>query len=70
MSVELVENPSRRGVEWHFIPKRTPWFGGFWERLIGLTKSTLKKILGHTHATLESLQTIEVEVEAELNNRP
>ena len=66
-SVELVENLSRRGVKWQFIPKRAPWFGVFWERLIGLTKSTLKKILGHTHA---SLQIIVVEVEAVLSNRP
>ena len=52
------------------MPKRATWFGSFWERLIGLTKSTLKKILGRSHATLESLQTIIVEVEAVLNNRP
>jgi len=50
--------------------QRAPWFGGFWERLIGLSKSTLKKVLGRTHATLESLQTMIVEVEAILNNRP
>ena len=56
-------------MEWKFIPKRAPWFGGFWERLIGLTKSTLKKTLGRTHATLESLQTIIIEVEALLNDR-
>ena len=48
-------------------PKTRPWFG---ERLIGLTKSTSKKVLGLTHATLESLQTVVVEVEAVLNNRP
>lgn len=35
-----------------------------------MTKSALKKVLGRTHATLESLQTIVVEVEAVLNNRP
>ena len=69
-SDELAENLSRRGVDWQFIPKRAPWFGGFWERLIGLTKSSLKKVLGRTHATLESLQTIIVEIEAVLNNRP
>ena len=43
------------------IPKHTPWFSGFWERLIGLTKLTPKKILGRAHATLES---------ALLNDRP
>ena len=69
-STELAENLSRKGVEWRFIPKRAPWFGGFWERLVGVTKSVLKKILGCSHATLESLQTIIVEVEAVLNNRP
>jgi len=26
---ELAENLSRKGVEWHFIPKCTPWFGVF-----------------------------------------
>ena len=69
-STDLSESLSRKGTEWKFIPKRAPWFGGFWERLIGLTKSTLKKILGRTHATLESLQTIVVEVEGLLNDRP
>ena len=47
-----------------------PLVWGFWERLIGLTKTTLKKTLGRTQTTLESLQTIIVEVEALLNNRP
>lgn len=69
-SADLTEALAHKGVEWQFIPKRAPWFGGFWERLIGLTKSTLKKTLGRTHATLESLQTIIVEVEALLNDRP
>ena len=69
-SDELSEALACRGTQWQFIPKRAPWFGGFWERLIGLTKSCLKKTLGRTHATMESLQTIVVEVEAHLNNRP
>jgi len=41
-----------------------------WERFIGLTKSVLKKVLGCTHATMESLQTIVVQVDAMLNNCP
>ena len=37
---------------------------------MGLTKSSLKKTLGCNYATLESLQTIIVEIEALLNDRP
>jgi len=69
-SVELSEALAQKGTEWRFIPKRAPWFGGFWERLIGLTKTSLKKTLGRTYATLESLQTMVVEIEAHLNDRP
>ena len=45
---------SRKGVQWQFIPKRAPWYGGFWERLIGLTKVSLKKILGRTFTTYQT----------------
>jgi hypothetical protein len=57
-------------VEWHFIPKRAPWFGGFWERLIGLTKLSLQKVLGRARIDLDELNTITAEVEATLNDRP
>ena len=69
-SQELSHSLSKQGVQWRFIPKRAPWYGGWWERLIGLTKSTLKKVLGRTHASLTTLQTLVVEVEAVLNDRP
>ena len=66
----LSDTLNRQGINWKFIPKRAPWFGGFWERLIGLTKLTLKKMLGRTFTTLPILQTLIVEVEAVLNDRP
>ena len=69
-SPSLHDSLSKRGVEWQFIPKRAPWFGGFWERLIGLTKTTLKKVLGRTYINLAGLQTIITEIEAILNDRP
>ena len=69
-SPSLKEQLSRQGVEWKFIPKRAPWYGGFWERLIGLTKRAIKKTLGRTSITLTELQTLAVEVEAILNDRP
>jgi hypothetical protein len=69
-SVNLKETLSRRGCDWIFIPKRAPWYGGFWERLIGLTKNAFKKVLGRAQVTLSDLQTIIVEIEAILNDRP
>ena len=61
---------NRQGVEWKFIPKRAPWYGGWWERLIVLTKIALKKTLGRTHVSLIVLETLVVEIEAVLNDRP
>ncbi|XP_071141981.1 uncharacterized protein [Mytilus edulis] len=58
------------GTTWKFIPKRAPWYGGFWERLIGLTKNCIKKVLGRSLIQIELLRTIVTEVEAILNDRP
>ena len=69
-SPTLNEHLNKQGTVWQFIPKRAPWYGGFWERLIGLTKTTLKKVLGRTFISLIALQTIVFEVEAILNDRP
>ena len=52
------------------MAKCVPWYGGFWECLIGVMKSSLKKVLGRTFATLSTIQTIIVEIEGILNDRP
>ena len=69
-SEELQTSLGRCGVTWKFIPKRAPWYGGYWERLIGLTKAALKRVLGRARISLVMLQTLIVEVEAILNDRP
>lgn len=51
-----------RGVDWKFIPKRAPWYGGWWERLIGLTKETLKKVLGRSYVYFQTLCTAVTEI--------
>ena len=67
---EIKEQLSRRGVTWKFIPKRAPWYGGFWERLVGVTKTAIKKTLGRRHVSLRTLEAIVVEIEAVVNDRP
>ena len=58
------------GIRWRFISKRAPWYGGIWKHLIGLTKTTLRKVLGKVLVTLPVLQTVIVEIEAVRNDRP
>jgi len=50
--------------------KCAPWYGGWWERLIGLTKAALKKTVGRANVSLVVLETFVVEIEAVLNDRP
>ena len=69
-STTVNEELNNLGTTWKFIPKRAPWFGGFWERMVGLTKTSIKKILGRSLINLETLQTIITEVETILNDRP
>ncbi|XP_063415855.1 uncharacterized protein LOC134697506 [Mytilus trossulus] len=69
-SKKFEEALSSFGVEWRFIPKRAPWFGGWWERLIALTKTNLKKTLGCALINLDMLQTFVTEIEKILNDRP
>ena len=69
-SPTLKQELCRQGIRWKFIPKRAPWYGRFWERLVGLTKTSLKKVLGRASVDLVTLQTIVTEIEAILNDRP
>ena len=64
------ESLGNLGIEWQFILCRAPWYGGYWERLVGLTKSALKYTLGRAFVILCSLQTLTVEIEVHLNNWP
>ena len=56
--------------EWKFIALRSPWWGGWWERLVRSVKSALKKSLGSRCLTKCELETTLIEVEACVNSRP
>ena len=57
-------------IEVFTIPAGAPWQGGFYERLIGIVKSALKKAIGRTKLTFEELRTLVAEVRAVVNDRP
>ena len=57
-------------INWSFNPKRAPWWGGFFERLIGLTKIAIQKTLRRSRITMDQLVTLVTEIECALNNRP
>jgi hypothetical protein len=67
---EVADYLTIQQVEWRFIPKRAPWYGGFGERLVGVTKIALSKMLGRTKPTFDELRTLVAEAEFVLNDRP
>ncbi|XP_026467848.1 uncharacterized protein LOC113371436 [Ctenocephalides felis] len=58
------------GINWHFIPAKSPHFGGIWEVGIKSCKSHLKRILGNACLTFEDFYTILTQIEAILNSMP
>ncbi|XP_069182174.1 uncharacterized protein [Procambarus clarkii] len=60
----------RRQCHWKFIAPRAPWQGGFYERMIGTVKKCLRKTLHRHKINYSELQTLVMEIEARVNNRP
>lgn len=69
-SEEVANYLANHRIQWITIVKRASWYGGFYERLIGLTKTALKKVLGRAFVTYDELETVLCEVEAAINERP
>ena len=57
-------------VEWYHNLEKAPWWGGLFERLIGMTKRCLRKAIGRAKFTYDELLTAVTEIEAILNSRP
>ncbi|XP_053392151.1 uncharacterized protein LOC128554862 [Mercenaria mercenaria] len=61
---------SNHGIKWNFIVERAPWYGGYWERIVGLVKRSLRKSLGRRSLTDIQLLTVIKEIESVINSRP
>lgn len=57
-------------LAWQLIPPSAPWWGGFWERMIGTIKRSCKKTVGNSSLALWELITVIVELEDRINRRP
>ncbi|XP_057317566.1 uncharacterized protein LOC130662675 [Hydractinia symbiolongicarpus] len=69
-STEVKNYMIKHGIKQCFILPASPWWGGFYERLVRSVKTTLKKTLGRSLLTFEELQTTLYEVETTINSRP
>ena len=66
----IINTCSVKGIEFKFIPPRSPHFGGLWEAAVKSAKHLLLKNASTANLTYEEFETIVVEVEAMLNSRP
>ncbi|GFW74593.1 integrase catalytic domain-containing protein [Trichonephila clavipes] len=57
-------------IQWKFSPPSAPWWGGFWERLVGMLKNVLRKVLGKASLNEEELNTLLCDAESIINSRP
>ena len=58
------------GPEWKNIVPRAPWWGGWWERLVGSVKTALRRSIGKQSLSRTEMETVLHEVEACINSRP
>ncbi|GFW34733.1 integrase catalytic domain-containing protein [Trichonephila clavipes] len=57
-------------IQWKFNPPSAPWWGGWWERLVQMTKAILRKILRRVALGYEELITVLCDCERVINARP
>ncbi|GFT73199.1 uncharacterized protein TNCV_87051 [Trichonephila clavipes] len=58
------------GIEWSFIPPRSPNWGGLWEANIKSLIYHFKRVAGNSKFSYEELLTLITQIEAILNSRP
>ena len=67
---EVASELDSKRIEWRYNLERAPWWGGFFERMVGSVKACLRKVLGNARLSFDELLTALVEVEGTLNSRP
>ena len=61
---------AKHDIAWRFNLSRAPWWGGQFERLIGVFKSAFRKAVGNGTLNWSELSDIVLDVEIAINGRP
>ncbi|GBL80732.1 hypothetical protein AVEN_225369-1 [Araneus ventricosus] len=67
---EIAQFSSIRRIQWLFNPPTASWWGGFWERLVGVMKQILRRVLGKAFLSYEEMVTVLCDTESVINSRP
>ncbi|GBO07098.1 hypothetical protein AVEN_233136-1 [Araneus ventricosus] len=67
---EIAQFSSIRRIQWLFNPPTASWWGGFWERLVGVMKQILRRVLGKAFLSYEEMITVLCDTESVINSRP
>lgn len=67
---QLEKYLSSNAIQWSFIPALAPWFGGAYERIVRIVKTSIKKAFGFVMLNLLELQTVLCQAEDIMNSRP
>ncbi|KAH8315907.1 hypothetical protein KR074_001810, partial [Drosophila pseudoananassae] len=66
----LLDFCSMESIEWHFIPPRSPHFGGLWEAAVKTAKHHFYRAVGSAVLGFEELRTLLCHIGAVINSRP
>ena len=61
---------STQDIKWHFIPERSPHFGGLREAAVKSFKTDLSRVIGNSKLNFEEMCTVLTQIEACLNSHP
>lgn len=67
---KLQDYLAHHNILWQFNLARAPWWGGQFERLVGVVKQSFYKSMGRAYLTFGELEEVVLEVEVAVNNRP
>ena len=60
----------KHNITWKFNLSRAPWWGGHFERLIGVVKKAMHKTIGGATLDWQELTEVILDIEIQINRRP